>query len=77
MEMLQLFAGGTDQHVAHEEGVVGARAHNADADAVLLVPAGVSIDNVDAIPRVQVVDSTLAVDFPDLLWSAVSLGLDR
>ena len=64
--MFQLFSRGSDQHVAHEEGVVGAGADDAHANAVLLIPAGIAIDDVDAIPGVEVVDSALAVDFPDL-----------
>jgi hypothetical protein len=46
--------------------VVGARAHDAHLDAVLLVPAGIAVDDVDAVPRVEVVDGALAVNFPDL-----------
>jgi hypothetical protein len=46
--------------------VVGARADDAHLDAVLLVPAGIAVDDVDAIPGVEVVDSTFAVDPPDL-----------
>jgi hypothetical protein len=46
--------------------MVGAGADDAHLDAVLLVPAGVAIDDVDAVPGVEVVDGTLTVDFPDL-----------
>lgn len=66
VEVLELLARGADEHVAHEESMVGAGADNTDADAVSLVPAGEAIDNVDAFPGVQVVDSTLTVDLPDL-----------
>jgi hypothetical protein len=64
--VLQLFSRGTDEHVAHEEGMVGAGAHNANVDAVSLIPTGKAIDDVDAVAGVQVIDSTLAVDLPDL-----------
>jgi hypothetical protein len=46
--------------------VVGARADDAHLDAVLLVPTGIAIDDVDAVAGVEVVDGTLAVDLPDL-----------
>lgn len=66
VEVLELLAGRPDEHVAHEESMVGASADNANVDAVALVPAGETIDNVDAVAGVEVVDSTLAVDTPDL-----------
>ena len=66
VEVLQLLAAGPDEHVAHEESMVGTSADNTDVDAVALVPAGETIDNVDAVAGVQVVDSTLAVDTPHL-----------
>lgn len=66
VEVLELLAAGANQHVAHEESVVGASADNANADLVAFVPAGVTIDNIDAVTGVQVVDSTLTVDTPDL-----------
>ena len=46
--------------------MVGTSADNTDVDAVALVPAGETIDNVDAVAGVEVVDSALAVDTPDL-----------
>jgi hypothetical protein len=46
--------------------MVGASADNADVDAIALVPAGETIDNVDAVAGVEVVDSALAVDTPNL-----------
>lgn len=78
VEVLELLAGRADEHVPHEQGMVRAGADNADADPVLLVPAGIAVDDVDSRSRVQVVDSTLAVDFPDLskhtmlVWSVFS-----
>lgn len=41
-------------------------------DSVFLVPTSVSINDIDSIPRVQIVNSTLTIDFPDLsgiVWS--------
>jgi hypothetical protein len=46
--------------------MVGTGADNSYAYPVALVPAGEAIDNVDAVPGVEVVDSTLTVDTPDL-----------
>jgi len=66
VEVLQLLTGRADKHVAHEESMVGAGADNADLDAVTLIPAGITVNDVDAIPGVEVIDSTLTVDLPDL-----------
>ena len=66
MEVLELGGRWADQHVAHEESVVGTSANNSDLDPVALIPAGETIDNVDAVAGVEVVDSALAVDTPDL-----------
>jgi hypothetical protein len=46
--------------------MIGASAHHADAYPVALVPAGVSVDDIDAVPGVEVVNGTFAVDPPDL-----------
>jgi hypothetical protein len=46
--------------------VVGAGAHDADLDAVALVPAGEAVDDVYPVAGVEVVDGALAVDAPDL-----------
>lgn len=66
VEVLELLTRRADKHVAHEESMVGAGADDTDADTVLLVPAGVTIDDVDAVTGVEVIDGTLAVDLPDL-----------
>lgn len=66
MEVLEFLRGGADKHVTHEEGMVGASANDANADAVALIPASVAINNVDAVPGVEVVYSTLTVDTPNL-----------
>jgi hypothetical protein len=46
--------------------MVGASAHDTNAYPVALVPAGESIDDIDAIPGVEVINGTLTVDAPDL-----------
>ena len=66
VEVLKLLTSRADEHVPHEEGMVGASTDDTDADAVLLIPAGVTIDNVNTVAGVQVVDGTFAVDLPDL-----------
>jgi len=66
VEVFELFTAWADKHVAHEESVVGASANDTDIDAVALVPAGVTINDIDSVPGVEVVDSALAVDLPDL-----------
>jgi hypothetical protein len=66
MEVFKLFPRGSDQHVAHEESMVGASAHHADAYPVALVPASVSINDIDAVSGVEVINGTFTVDAPDL-----------
>lgn len=68
MEALKLLAGRADEHVTHEKSMVGAGADNTHADPVPLVPPGKTINHIDTIPGVEVVDSTLTVDSPDLGW---------
>jgi hypothetical protein len=46
--------------------MVGTGAYHADAYPVALVPASISIDNIDAVPGVQVINGTFTVDAPDL-----------
>jgi len=46
--------------------MVGTSADNTNVDAVALVPAGETIDNVDAVAGVEVVYSTLTVDTPHI-----------
>jgi hypothetical protein len=66
LEVDELLRLGADQHVAHEESVVGTGANNTDVDAVTLIPSGKSINDVDTVAGVEVVDGTLTVDTPDL-----------
>jgi hypothetical protein len=46
--------------------MVGTRADNTNVDAVTLIPASETIDNVNTVASVEVVNGTLAVDTPDL-----------
>jgi hypothetical protein len=46
--------------------MVGTGANNTDADTVALIPASETVNHVDAVASVEVVDGALAVDSPDL-----------
>lgn len=48
VEVLELLTRRADEHVAHEKGMVGAGADDTDADAVLGVPASVTVNDVDS-----------------------------
>lgn len=58
----QLLLGGADEHVVHEQAVVGAAGDHADLDAVGGVPPGEAVEHVQLVLGVQVVDGALAVD---------------
>ena len=60
-ELVEFVQRGPDQHVVHEEGVVGAAAQHADLQPAGWIPAGVAVAHVDLVPRVEVVDGPLAV----------------
>jgi hypothetical protein len=47
--------------------VIGTRTHNPHADPVALVPAGEAIDDIDAIPGIEIINCSFAVDAPDLI----------
>lgn len=66
MEVLKLRGRRADEHVTHEQGMVGTGADNTDVDPVTLVPAGETINDVDAIPGVQVIHGTFSVNEPNL-----------
>jgi hypothetical protein len=70
-ELGELVLGGADEHVVHEEGVVGAGTDDADLDAVLGIPAGEAVKDIDEVAGVEVVDRALAVDFEGVCvrWS--------
>src|SRR5262245_60545554 len=61
-ELSQLRLAGTDEHVLHEQSVIGPRADDADLDAVLQIPARIAVNDVNALTPGQVVDGPLAVD---------------
>ena len=64
--MLKLFPRWPDEHVIHEERMVGTSTNDPYVDSVAFIPAGESIDNIDAVASVQVVDRSFSVNAPDL-----------
>jgi len=66
VEVFEIFGIGADKHVAHEESMVSAGADNADLDAVFLIPSCETVDDINAISSVEVVNGTFAVDSPYL-----------
>ena len=62
----------SDEHVAHEQGMIGTSANDSDPDAVLLVPSCKSVDNVDTISGVEVINSTFTIDSPDLSFELLA-----
>lgn len=75
MKVLEIFTVRSDKHVPHEEGMIGTSAHDTDIDPVTLVPSCVPIDDIDSVPGVEIVNSTLAVDLPYLV-TAISMDHD-
>ena len=46
--------------------MVGSGTDDSDLDLVFLVPSCEAVDDVNPIPRVQIIDRALAVNSPDL-----------
>ncbi len=63
---MQLFPRWPDEHVAHEECMIGSSADNSHTDPVPLIPTGIPINYIDSVAGVQVVDRAFSVDPPDL-----------
>jgi hypothetical protein len=56
MEVLfELLVSGPDQHVVHEEGVIGSGTDDSDSDSFLLVIPGIPVDNVKLLSGVEIV----------------------
>jgi len=64
--MLQFTSIRTNEHISHEESVVGTSAHDSDLNSIFFIPSCIAVNDVDAIPCVQVIDSTFSVDSPYL-----------
>ena len=65
--MLKVFALRSDEHVTHEESMVGTSTDNSDPNSVLLVPSCKAVHDVDTVSGVEVVNGTFTVDSPDLM----------
>lgn len=74
MEVFKVLSLRADQHVAHEQCVIRTCAHYSHPDAVLLVPTGEAINDIDAVSSVEEVNSSLAVDAPDLIGVLVTMA---
>lgn len=66
-KVLELLACGPDEHIVHEQSVVGTGADDANLDAVLGVPASKAVKDVDVVAGVEVVDGALTVDLKGVL----------
>eukprot|EP01137_Pigoraptor_chileana_P000325 Opistho-2@36320 len=73
-KVLELLHSRADEHIVHEECVVCARTHDTDLNAVAGIPSCEAIKHVEALPRVQKVHSTLAIDHKR---SLIELDVDR
>src|SRR2546421_5898894 len=52
MEVLQLFSRGADEHITHEQGVVGSSGNDSNIDPVTLIPSSKAINDIDAVSSV-------------------------
>lgn len=66
VKMLQLLRSRADEHVSHKQGMIRPGAYDSNIDSIMLIPSGISIHDVDAVPGVQVINSSLSIDSPDL-----------
>lgn len=66
-EVLELLGGWSDQHVGHEQSVVGSGTHNSDLDSVSWVPTSESINNEQLLSGSQVVESSGSGNLPGQL----------
>ena len=46
--MLKFFWPGPDEHVSHEESMVGTSADNSHVDSIAFIPSGKSVDNINS-----------------------------
>jgi hypothetical protein len=74
MEMLKFLPRRADEHVTHKESMIGAGADDANINSISLIPAGETINHVNAVSGVKIVNRTLSVDSPDLQASRLAKG---
>ena len=70
--MLEVLSLRSDEHIAHEESMVGTSTDNPDLDPVLLIPSRKAVHDVDTVSGIQVVDGTFTVDSPNLTSSLLA-----
>lgn len=64
--MFELFSRWSNEHIPHEESMIGTSTDDSDIDAIALVPSGIAIHNVYAVASIEIIDRTFSVDFPCL-----------
>ena len=69
--MLELLVRWANEHIAHEESMIGAGADDSNVDPVSFIPAGEAIDDIYSVPGIQIVNGALSVDFPHLQKSSL------
>lgn len=57
--------------------MVGSSTDDSNVDSVSLVPASISVDDINAISCIEIIDSSFSVDFPDLLEYMLDFGIDE
>lgn len=57
--------------------MVSAGTDDAYTDAIALIPSSIAINNVDAISSIEIVHSTLPIDFPYLKGDGISTVVQR
>jgi hypothetical protein len=70
--MLKVLSIRSNEHIAHEESMVGTSTNNPDLDSVLLVPSRKAVHDVDTVSGVEIVDGTFTVDSPNLITSLLA-----
>ncbi len=58
----KLLPGGADEHVVHEQRVVGPLADDPDANSMVGVPAGEAVDAIEPVAGVEIILGPLPVD---------------
>ena len=57
----ELFLRGTDQHVVHEERMIGASADDTNLETIFRIPTGESVDDIEMIASIEVVNRARSV----------------
>ena len=70
----QLSRVGRMKHVVHEQRVIGASTDDTNLQAVLRIPTSETIEDINSLARVEVIDRALAVDEKDMF---IEFEIDR